>query len=194
MAAVPTAFCDANVLYSAPLRDPLIRLALAGLCEPRWSDGVQDEWIRKLLAGRPDQVQALARTWALMDRALPEARSHGHEPLVPTLVLPDPDDRHVLAAALHSGADVLLTFNLKDFPAASVPGEVLLVTHPDSWLVDVMAQDGELTLTVVRELLAALRSPSLKVADLAEALDRLTLTRTAEVIQALGKQLSSSGR
>lgn len=190
MAAVPTAFCDANVLYSALLRDLLIRLALAGLCELRWSEQVQDEWIRNLLAVRPDRHQALARTRTLMDRALPQASTHGYEGLIPTLTLPDPDDCHVLAAALHSGADVLLTFNLKDFPPANVPGCVLLVTHPDAWLVDVTAQDEELTLTVVRELLAALRSPPLKVADLAEALNRLTLTRTAEVMWALGKQSS----
>lgn len=185
MAPVPTAFCDANVLYSALLRDLLIRLALAGLCEVHWSDEVQDEWARNLLAVRPDRAQALARTRALMERALPQARCHGYEGLIPGLALPDPDDRHVLAAALHSGADVLLTFNLKDFPVASVPGDVLLVTHPDPWLVEVMDQDEELTLTVVRELLAALRSPPLQMAELAEALDRLTLTRTAEVIRIL---------
>ncbi|OLV17326.1 PIN domain-containing protein [Deinococcus marmoris] len=187
MTPVPTAFCDANVLYSALPRDLLIRLALAELCEVRWSDEVQDEWTRNLLAMRPDRAQALTRTRALMERALPQARCHGYESLIPGLALPDPDDRHVLAAALHSGADVLLTFNLKDFPPANVPGGELLVTHPDSWLVDVMVQDEELTLTVVQELLAALRSPRLQVADLAEALDRLTLTRTAEIIRTLGR-------
>lgn len=185
MAAIPTAFCDANVLYSALLRDLLIRLSLAGLCELRWSEQVQDEWTRNLLAVRPDRAQALTRTRALMDRALPQANCHGYELLIPGLALPDPDDRHVLAAALHSGADVLLTFNLKDFPPAGVPGGVLLVTHPDPWLVDVMAQDEELTLTVVRELLTALRSPPLKVADLAEALNRLILPRAADALRAL---------
>lgn len=149
MTGLPTvAFCDANVLYPALLRDLLIRLAIAGLCELRWSDQVQEEWTRNLLQVYPERTAALARTRALMEQALPAASIKGYERLIPSLSLPDPDDQHVLAATIHSGAQMLLTFNLKDFPPERIPASTVTVSHPDPWLVTVMNQDKAMVRTV----------------------------------------------
>lgn len=102
----PTAILDANVLYPAPLRDLLMHLAVAGLFKAKWIDAIYDEWMRNLLAHRPDLSKPqLERTRELMNRAVPDALVSGYEPLVPALTLPDPDDRHVLAAAIRAGAD-----------------------------------------------------------------------------------------
>ena len=110
---------NACVLYPAPLRDLLMRLALTGLFQARWTDRIHDEWTRNVLADRPDITAAsLARGRGLMDQHVPDSLVTGYEPLIATLTLPDPDDRHVLAAAVHGGAGFIVTFNLSDFPAS----------------------------------------------------------------------------
>ena len=108
---------DACVLYPAPLRDLLMRLALAGLFQARWTDRIHEEWPRSVLADRPDITAAnLARCRGLMDQHVSDSLVTGYEPLIATLTLPDPDDRHVLAAAVHGGAGFIVTFNLRDCP------------------------------------------------------------------------------
>ncbi len=97
-----TALYDACVLYPAPLRDLLLQLALTGLFRARWSATIHDEWTRNVLLDRPDLTAAqLQHTRALMDAAVPDALVVGYEKLIPSLTLPDPDDRHVLALRCH---------------------------------------------------------------------------------------------
>lgn len=96
-----TAFLDANVLYGARLRSLVLFLAQTKLFRARWSDRVHDEWIGNLLQNRPDLKPAdLARTRQMMDESVLDALVTGYAPLVDAMVLPDPDDRHVLAAAV----------------------------------------------------------------------------------------------
>src|SRR3954468_18597089 len=96
-----TALFDAYVLYPAPLRDFLMRLALSDLFQARWTDEIHDEWTRSVAADRPDISPAsLSRSRKLMDEHVPDCLIGGYEPLIPSLTLPDPDDRHVLAAAI----------------------------------------------------------------------------------------------
>lgn len=112
---------DACVLYPAPLRDLLVRLALTGLFRAKWSSQIHDEWTRSALKSRPDlSLDRLQRTRDLMDRAVPDCLVTGHEGLIEQLKLPDPNDRHVLAAAIRSQAGVIVTFNLKDFPTEAL--------------------------------------------------------------------------
>lgn len=105
---------DACVLYSATLRDLVMQLALTGLFQARWSDAIRDEWTRSVLDIKPE---SLARCRELMNRHVPDGLVTGYEPLIPTLALPDPDDRHVLAAAIQAQSELIVTFNLGDFPA-----------------------------------------------------------------------------
>lgn len=116
-----TAFYDANVLYPAELRNLLMHLALTGLFRAKWSADVHEEWISALLEKRPDLTRDnLERTRALMDLHAVDALVTGDEDLIPGLRLPDPNDRHVLAAAIRGQADVIVTMNLRDFPAQIV--------------------------------------------------------------------------
>jgi hypothetical protein len=63
-----TVIYDACVLYRAPLRDLLMRLALTDLYRARWSDQIHDEWISAVLRNRPDlSRQQLERTRSLMN-------------------------------------------------------------------------------------------------------------------------------
>ena len=126
---------DACVLYPAPLRDLLMQLALADLFQARWTDEIHDEWTRNVLADRPDITPAsLARCRRLMDEHVPDCLVTGYEPLIPTLTLPDPDDRHVLAAAIHGGAELIVTFNLGDFPASVLEPYDIEAVHPDEFI------------------------------------------------------------
>src|SRR3990167_7906546 len=103
-----TAVYDACVLYPAALMDLLMWLGLSGLYRARWTGQIQDEWKRNVLKNRPDltaaQVDCMS---ALMDIAIPDALVTGYEDLCSRLDLPDPDDRHALAAAIRSKAEVI---------------------------------------------------------------------------------------
>ena len=112
-----TAIFDACVLYPAPLRDLLMHLALTDLLRAKWTEAIHEEWIRSVLKNRPDLTRRqLERTRQLMNAHVRDCLVADYEDLIPVLTLPDPDDRHVLAAAIRSSADVIVTFNLADFP------------------------------------------------------------------------------
>jgi predicted nucleic acid-binding protein len=107
---------DANVLYPFRVRDTLLRFAEAGLFRARWSSTILDEWTRNLLAKRPELESSIKSQLAAMEKAFPEGCVDGAEALVAALTLPDPDDRHVLATAIRTGAEHIVTENLRDFP------------------------------------------------------------------------------
>jgi len=116
-----TVVYDANVLYPAPLRDPLVRVGMTGVVRVKWTDEILDEVFRNLLANRPDLTgETLVRTRSLMNRAIRDVRVEGYDRLVDSLDLPDPDDRHLLAAAIQCSAQSVITHNPKDFPAEKV--------------------------------------------------------------------------
>jgi predicted nucleic acid-binding protein len=116
-----TVVYDACVLYPAPLRDLFLRVAMTSVVRARWSDDILDECFRSILAQRPDlNESALNRTRELMTQAIPDCLIDDFQELVDGLTLPDPDDRHALAAAIRAGAQAIVTFNRKDFPASAL--------------------------------------------------------------------------
>ena len=126
---------DANVLYSAPLRDLLMHLALTPLFEARWTQLIQDEWLRNVFKNRTDlQRSKLERTQTLMNQAVPNALVRGFESFIDTLELPDVDDRHVLAAAIHTKASLIVTNNLSDFPRAILEPFGIEALPPDEFI------------------------------------------------------------
>src|SRR4051794_19944718 len=125
---------DACVLYPAPLRDLLIRLAATGLVRARWTARIHEEWLRGLLARRKDlTVERLRRTQQLMIDAVPDCLITGYEHLIPHVHLPDEDDRHVLAAAIAGRAELIVTVNLRDFPADVLETHNIEAIHPDNF-------------------------------------------------------------
>ncbi|MFN9293122.1 MAG: PIN domain-containing protein, partial [Planctomyces sp.] len=112
-----TVLYDACVLYPAPLRDLLMHVAVTDLYRAKWTDAIHDEWVRNVLKDRPDvKPEQLQRTRDLLNAHVRDCLVTGYETLIDAVTLPDPDDRHVLAAAIRAGADLIVTFNLKDFP------------------------------------------------------------------------------
>ena len=112
-----TVVYDACVLYPAPLRSLLMYLAMTGLYRARWTNDIHEEWMRNVQRDYADVTRRQAeRIRDLMNAHIADCIVTGYEELIPSLALPDPDDRHVLAAAISCEADIILTFNLKDFP------------------------------------------------------------------------------
>lgn len=156
-----TVILDACVLYPAPLRDFILELAGSGIYRARWTEMIHDEWTRSLLKDRPDLDPAkLDRTRKLMNASVLGCLVEGFEGLIPALELPDPDDRHVLAAAIHTGADAIVTMNLKDFPASVSQQYELEILHPDEFLYQQFGLDPAAVVIAARNCRARLKNPS----------------------------------
>lgn len=178
-----TAFIDANVFYGARLRSLVLYLAQTKLFRARWSDRVHDEWIRNLLQKRPDlKAGDLARTRQLMDASVLDALVTGYEPLIEAMLLPDPDDRHVLAAAVVCKASCIVTFNISDFPPDRLAPYGLHTVHPDDFLLDVASIDPPSFADAVREDLEHYRAPPLDLPEYVVALRKAGVPRIAEQI------------
>ncbi len=178
MAAV-VAIYDANALYSAPLRDVLMHLALTTLVEARWTDLIQAEWLRNVLKNRPDlEPSSLQRTQAMMNQAVPNALVVNFEPLIGTLVLPDANDRHVLAAAIASGANVIVTQNLSDFPRANLEPFGLEALSPDDFLVRLLNLNAVAVISALNLQRKTMKKPPMDAAMFLQMLEKQGLSKT----------------
>jgi predicted nucleic acid-binding protein len=178
-----TAVYDACVLYPAPLRDLMMWLGLSGLYRARWSAQIHEEWTRNLLKNRPDlTMDQLSRTVALMDKAIPGALVTGHEVLCSELTLPDPDDRHVLAAAIRCKAEVIVTFNLKDFPPETLDAFDIEPQHPDEFIIDLWDLDQAAVLASVQRHRATLKSPAMSAEQYLDMMLRQGIPQTVNAL------------
>lgn len=175
------ALFDANVLYPAPLRDLLIRLARTGLISARWTERIHDEWMRSLLKNRPDLDPAkVQRTRELMDAAVPGALVDGYERRIARLELPDPDDRHVLAAAIEAEAELIVTFNARHFPRRILSTHGIDAVRPDAFVLELLSRDAEHVHSAVRAHRGALVNPPLTLDQYLANLRRVGLRRAAD--------------
>lgn len=155
-----TVILDSCVLYPAQLRDLLLSLAGTGLFRARWTDQIHEEWIEAVLKNNPSVTrEKLERTRSLMDQAVPDCLVTGYESMVDGLRLPDANDRHVLAAAIRSGADAIITANLKHFPAEILEKLGMEALHPDDFVVYQVDLQPELAVGAIAEQRARLRRP-----------------------------------
>jgi hypothetical protein len=162
---------DACVLFPAPLRDLLLRLGAAGLIQARWTDRILDECFSNLKAARPElNDQALDRTRSLMNLAIRDCLVTGYEALIESVTLPDPDDRHVVAAALRSAAQVIVTFNLKDFPAQVLKPLGIESQSPDDFVLDLIDSSPGAVAAIVGAQAASLKSPPRTLQQLLDTL------------------------
>ena len=148
MARDPTVVIfDACVLYPFHLRNIVVQIAVDRLVDARWSDEIHDEWIRNLVADVPGiPIERLQVTRKLMNDALPDAMVAGYQAHLEAITLPDPDDRHVVAAAIAAGASVILTWNLRDFPTKELKKHGLIRQTPDVFLTDLYDKAPDLAL------------------------------------------------
>jgi hypothetical protein len=179
-----TALYDANVLHPPGVRDLLVRLGQTGLFRAKWSEQILDEMVRSIVERRPDLApERLARTRELMCEAVADCLVTGYEPVIDGLTLPDPDDRHVLAAAIRCSARVIVTSNLKDFPAGALEPFNIDAQGPDQFVLDLVNLAPARVAAVIQQQSAALRSPPRTVDELLDDLSR-SLPRAAAALQA----------
>ena len=163
MATFPALF-DTNVLFGFHLNDVILGLAERGLFRPLWSERILEE-LSKNLAEHSIPDANVKRRVDAMRHAFPDATVSGFEDLIGTMTN-DPKDRHVLAAGIRANCEVLVTFNLRDFPDESVDAYDIEIVHPDKFLLDQLDLYPGPTVGVLRQLIADYSSPTLEMEDL----------------------------
>lgn len=169
------ALLDAACLVPAVLTDTLLRLAEHGLYRPLWSEKILAEVRRALMDVHPNlDPNAITRRLDMMNAAFEDASVdvEAWQSLAEALNLPDPDDRHVLAAAIAGGADSIVTPNLKDFPVKHLAPHDIQAVSPDIFLLDHLDLSPPRVLTVLAEQAADTIRPPLTVFDVLDKLSR----------------------
>lgn len=177
---------DACVLYPAPLRDLLIRVARASIVRARWTEQILDECFRNITANRPElSAERLARTRELMNSSIPDVVVTEYESLIAGIELPDANDRHVVAAAIRAGAQSIITANLKDFPDKKLEPFGLKAIHPDEFALDCIDLAPGKICTVIQNQAADLKNPAHTVSELLEKLQAVGLVQTVAKLREL---------
>lgn len=148
---------DANVLYPTILREIVLGCAAAGLFEPRWSARIAEEWARAAAKLSPEQEVWARGEVAAANTRFPPALVRVPAELEQRLWLPDPNDVHVLAAAIAGHCDAILTMNAQDFPRGVLAEEGLQRLDPDNFLMALADRDRAAVLAVVEASVAEAR-------------------------------------
>lgn len=172
------AFFDTNVLYGALLNDFILELADRGLFRPLWSKDVLFELAKNLVKNGEDPLLVEKRV-GTMESFFADAMVNGYDDLVSTMTN-DEKDRHVLAAAIRGGAEVLVTFNTKHFRSESVEPFDLEVVHPDDFLLDQLDLYHAPTLRALVELVSGYDTPAMTTDDFLLALTRAGVPKFAD--------------
>ena len=174
------AFLDASVLYPVSLRNLLMRLTIDDLYRARWSAHVHEEWIRSVVRDHPHlSVAQLHGVRDAMDVHAEDALVAGYEHLIPSLILPDPNDRHVLAAA------IVVTCNLRDFPEDALDPHNIEAQHPDEFIRGLLNIDPAAVIDAVTRQQQRLKSPPVPMPALLSLFERLGLIETVAELRRL---------
>ncbi|WP_371173726.1 PIN domain-containing protein [Buchananella felis] len=168
-----TVIYDANVLYPNTTRDVLIRVAQAGLVQAKWTKRILTEMTVALRRTRPDITEEKAtRLESLMCEAVRDCLVEGYESLERALTLPDPDDRHVLAAAIRCGAQVIVTNNVADFPDNQLNQFGIEAKTADAFILDQIYLARDSLVSIVAQIAASRKSPPQDVLDVLDSLQK----------------------
>jgi hypothetical protein len=180
-----TVVYDACVLYPASIRDLMVEIARTGLVRAKWTDRIHFEWINAVNRQRPDLDRArLERAAQLMNTAVLDCLVTGFESLEAGLsALPDPDDRHVLAAAVHCGAQEIVTFNLRDFPKETLRPYGVCAIHPDAFVEHLLDLNAETVCEAVRRIRRRLTNPPRTAEEMIDSYERNGLAVSASVLR-----------
>jgi len=173
------ALLDANVLYPFRVRDVLLRFAEAGLFRVRWSRHILDEWEQSLLRSHPHLAGSVRSQRQAMARAFPEAAVEDYERFIEALDLPDPDDRHVLAAAICAGAQLIVTENARDFPEEALAPYGIETRSADAFLASTFELYPTQAVLALKRLRRAYGNPPFSAPELIMDLRRVRLPQLA---------------
>ncbi|MGB7319883.1 MAG: PIN domain-containing protein [Albidovulum sp.] len=176
------AVLDACVLYPTVLREILIGAAKAGLYTPLWSDRILEEWARATVKLGPGAELVARGEAARLRVAFPHASVPVHKGIVARLWLPDPNDVHVLAAAIGGHADLIITFNAADFPRHTLAEEGIRREDPDRLLLDFWQDAPDKVAQVVEAVRAEAERLSGQPQPLRALLKRASLPRLGKAL------------
>jgi predicted nucleic acid-binding protein len=175
---------DANALYGTTVRDLLIRIAQSELVQAKWTDKILGEMLDNLGRKRPDITgEKLGILRERMNGAIRDVLETDYEPLVEGLDLPDPDDRHVLAAAIKAGAEVIVTSNLRDFPAKYLARWDIEAKSPDAFVLDQMGISMPKVAGAIQQIVDSRTRPPQSVDEVLDELERAGLVDSVAALR-----------
>ncbi len=173
---------DANPLVGNSQRDLLIRVAQHGLVQAKWTDRILDEAMAAIGKSRDVPADKLARLRELMVAALPDGAVSRYEHLIDSLTLRDPDDRHVLAAAIKVRAQVIVTAD-KDFTADELTPWDIEAKRPDDFILDLIDINDRIVWACVQEIANSRRQRPETVGDVLVQLERSGLVESVAALR-----------
>lgn len=175
---------DSCVLYPAPLRDLLMHLAMADVYRAKWTNEIHEEWISNVLLNRSDlKREFLERTRIKMNTHVSDCIVENYQHLIPSLILPDLNDRHILAAAIYSDASHIVTYNLKDFPEKILSKYDIEALHPDEFLVNLLGVSEEKVCVAIKNHRTSLKNPP-------KTIEQYLATLQAQLLKGFVEKLS----
>lgn len=178
------AVLDTNVIFPVIIRDLLFWFAHHDLYTPKWSENIFDEWVEVMRRKGVEKSEAKKRV-NIANQAFPDALVKNYHGLIETLHLPDPKDCHVLAAAIKTNANIIVTNNLKDFPEKYLDSFGLTAKNADDFLTDIIDLNPDKAITAFREMVLCKRNPAMDEFEVLENLRRNRLEDTANYLHAL---------
>lgn len=177
------AVLDTNVIFPIVIRDLLFWFAYYELYTPKWSATIFEEWKEVMIRKGVSLMEANKRTHRA-NLAFPEALVTNYEKLIDSLELPDVKDRHVLAAAIKSNANVIVTNNLKDFPEEYLSSFGVKAKSADDFLTDIIDLNPEIAVKAFKEMVLNRKNPKMNEFEVLESFRRVGLNDTANYIHA----------
>lgn len=179
-----TAVLDTNVIYPVIIRDLLFWFAHYEMYTPKWSHHIFDEW-RSVMERKDVASDEAERRVQRANQAFPDALVRNYEKLLSNLSLPDMKDCHVLAAAIKSNAQLIVTNNIKDFPEAILKDFDIKAKTADEFLTDLIDLNGEKAIEAFKEMVLHKRNPAMDEYAVLAKLKEIGLTDTAHYLHAL---------
>ncbi len=161
-------------------------LTLTNLFKARWTEEIHSEWMRNVLLNRPDlTLEQLTRTKNLMNANVRDCLVKGYEELIALIELPDPGNRHVLAAAIRCGASVIVTFNLRDFPDQALEPYGVEAMHPDEFILSLIDINLAAVCTAAQKQRRTLKNPPKTPDEYLDTLSNLGLKLSSATLRSL---------
>lgn len=179
-----TCVLDTNVIYPIDIRDIMFWFAFYELFTPKWSVHIFDEWkvVMERKGVEPNEIQKRIQKAQL---AFPNALVNNYQPLIESLELPDEKDRHVLAAAIKTNANIIVTNNVKDFPKEYLARFGLTTKTADDFITDTIDLNNEVALEAFRAMVLNRTNPSIDEYDLLDRFRKNGITDAADYLHAL---------
>ena len=179
-----TCVLDTNVIYPLEIRDLLFWFAYYDLFTPKWSKHIFEEWEEVMRRKKIPEEEIRKRT-DTAQRAFPDALVENYESLTHTLTLPDDKDKHVLAAAIKTNANLIVTHNLKDFPTDYLSSFGLSAKAPDDFITDTIDLNNNIAIEAFLALVLNRTNPNLDEFEILNRYRKIDLKDTADYLHAL---------